>query len=133
MALWMSLCVLADAGDHFLMPRTGFPLIEAMAENRNIGIRYYDLDDNNEIDFNSISIDEKTKFLLINNPSNPLGSNWSKKHIEEVCAFCEKNNLPIVADETYEEFVFDGSFVSFGEITKKVSFNIFISNIDIFI
>lgn len=28
--------------------------------------------------------------------------------------------MPIVADETYEEFIFSGEFVSFGSITKKV-------------
>ena len=121
MALWLSLCVLADSGDNFLMPRTGFPLIEAMAQNRNIDIKYYDLNDKNEIDFNTIEVDEKTRFLLINNPSNPLGSNWTKNHVQEVCAFCEKHGLPIVADETYEEFVFDGEFVSFGQVTQKVN------------
>jgi aspartate/methionine/tyrosine aminotransferase len=30
------------------------------------------------------------------------------------------HNLPIVADETYENFVFDDEFVSFSKITKKV-------------
>jgi tyrosine aminotransferase len=78
MALWGCLNVLADAGDNILIPKPGFPLIMAMAENKGIEVRYYDLDINSEIIFDSIKIDEKTKFFLINNPSNPLGSNWSK-------------------------------------------------------
>jgi tyrosine aminotransferase len=32
----------------------------------------------------STLIDDKTKFILINNPSNPLGTVWSKEHILEI-------------------------------------------------
>jgi tyrosine aminotransferase len=78
MGLWMSLNVLCDEGDNFLMPKPGFPLIVAMAENRKIQIKYYELDENSEIKKETLCPDEKTKFLLVNNPSNPLGSNWSR-------------------------------------------------------
>lgn len=78
------------------------------------------MNEKQEVDFSTIKVDHKTKFLLINNPSNPLGTNWSRKHVIEVHDFCAQHNLPIVADETYEEFIFSGEFVSFGSITKKV-------------
>ena len=81
MGLWMSLCVLCDEGDNFLMPTPGFPLIVAMAENRGIKINYYELDENSEIKFDTLNYNSRTKFLLVNNPSNPLGSNWSRDQV----------------------------------------------------
>lgn len=40
--------------------------------------------------------------MLINNPSNPLGSNWSREHVKQILDYCDKNKLVVVADETYE-------------------------------
>ncbi len=36
MAIWLSLCTLCDSGDNILIPSPGFPLIAAMAQNRDI-------------------------------------------------------------------------------------------------
>lgn len=67
-------------------------------------------------------IDDKTKFVYVCNPSNPLSSLWSKEHMLEILALCKRhNNLPIVADETYEHMTYPGEkFYSFGELTETV-------------
>ena len=46
-------------------------------------------------------VDARTKAILINNPSNPCGSNYSAEHLRAIVRFAEKNRLPIVADEIY--------------------------------
>lgn len=64
-------------------------------------------------------IDDKTKFFMIINPSNPCGSVFSKEHMEEILAVSEKHQVPIVADEIYYGFSFDDTkpFHSFAHVS----------------
>ena len=55
-------------------------------------------------------IDERTKAILINNPSNPCGSNFSQEHLVAIANLARLNNLPIIADEIYGGCVFNGTF-----------------------
>src|SRR5436190_19299505 len=38
---------------------------------------------------------------MINNPSNPCGSNFTKAHLEDILLLAERNYLPIISDEIY--------------------------------
>lgn len=51
-------------------------------------------------------IDEKTAAIVINNPSNPCGSVFSRSHLLQILEVAERHKLPIIADEIYEKFVF---------------------------
>ena len=46
-------------------------------------------------------IDENTSAILVNNPSNPCGSNFTQNHLEEILDVAERNFLPIISDEIY--------------------------------
>ncbi|RYY71800.1 aminotransferase class I/II-fold pyridoxal phosphate-dependent enzyme [archaeon] len=50
-------------------------------------------------------IDSHTKAILINNPSNPCGSNFSPQHLLDIAAVARKHHLPIIADEIYGKFL----------------------------
>ena len=66
-------------------------------------------------------IDDNTKAIIINNPSNPCGSVWSVEHIRAIIALAEHYCLPIIADELYWECAFSGhKFVSFASQSKNV-------------
>ena len=66
-------------------------------------------------------MNERTKLIVVNNPSNPLGSVWSKQHVLDILALAEKHGLPIVADEIYENIIFPGEEKnSFSELTVNV-------------
>jgi alanine transaminase len=45
-------------------------------------------------------------FVLIN-PGNPTGQVLSKKAVQDVVTFCAKHNLVLLADEVYQENVYD--------------------------
>lgn len=45
-------------------------------------------------------------FVLIN-PGNPTGSVLSKKAVQDVVKFCARHNLVLLADEVYQENVYD--------------------------
>jgi tyrosine aminotransferase len=50
-------------------------------------------------------VDANTRGIVINNPSNPCGSNYSRAHLLDIIAFAERYKLPIIADEIYGERV----------------------------
>jgi len=125
-ALDISFGVLADPGKHnILTPRPGFSLYETQCSSRGIETRKYNLLPNKswECDLGHMEslIDEMTAAILINNPSNPCGSNYSRSHLEKIVAVAQKHKLPIIADEIYANMVFKGqTFTSFAEISEDV-------------
>ncbi len=54
-------------------------------------------------------ITRKTKAILICNPGNPTGYLYSKEEILQLASLVKKNNLFLIADEVYREFVYDGA------------------------
>lgn len=50
-------------------------------------------------------IDERTRAIVVNNPSNPCGSVYSKEHLKAILAIAEKHRVPIIADEIYGNIV----------------------------
>ena len=67
-------------------------------------------------------IDDRTSCIVVNNPSNPCGSVFSRKHLEEIVAVSEKHKVPILADEVYDRLVHDeeSEFISLAEIATDV-------------
>ena len=50
-------------------------------------------------------IDEDTAAIIINNPSNPCGSVYSRQHLLDILAVAEKKKVPIIADDVYAGMV----------------------------
>jgi len=50
----------------------------------------------------------RTRCVIICNPSNPTGTVYGREELEMVAAFCRENNLFLISDEVYREFVYDG-------------------------
>ena len=55
------------------------------------------------------TINKKTKWLIINSPSNPTGSCYTKEEIQELSKILIKNkNVFILSDDIYEHITYDG-------------------------
>lgn len=66
-------------------------------------------------------IDHNTVAIIYNNPSNPCGSVFSKNHIKEILTIAERNHVPIIADEIYENMIFPGQkFFPIASLTSEV-------------
>ena len=50
----------------------------------------------------------KTKVLILNSPSNPAGSVYSKEELAGIAKICVDKNIFVVSDEIYEKIIFDG-------------------------
>lgn len=54
----------------------------------------------------------RTRVLMLNSPSNPLGSVFSPDLTRELVRFAHENDLWIISDECYEAFTYDVPHVS---------------------
>ena len=57
-----------------------------------------------------------TRAIYYNTPQNPSGVVFSRKEAEEVAAFAKKHNLVVIADEAYEDLVYEGGHVSIASL-----------------
>ena len=69
------------------------------------------------------AVTEKTKVLILNNPSNPTGMMYDEFALASVADVCIAHDLYVIADEIYYSLVYDNrkfvSFVSLGEKVKE--------------
>lgn len=54
------------------------------------------------------AITSKTKAVLLNSPSNPTGSVYTKEELEALAEVILKHDIMIVFDEIYEKLIYDG-------------------------
>ncbi|MCX7794399.1 MAG: pyridoxal phosphate-dependent aminotransferase [Thermodesulfovibrionales bacterium] len=69
-------------------------------------------------------ITSRTKALILNSPSNPTGTTYTKKDLEAIAEICLRHNIIIISDEIYEKLIYDDavhiSIASLGpEIKEK--------------
>jgi len=101
--------LLADPGDHLLVPRPSYPLFDFLGglEGLRIGrypLRYTGTRWEVDVDRLAAAIDPRTRAILVVSPNNPTGSFLSsrdRRMIEELAAEC---GLAIIADEVFRDY-----------------------------
>ncbi|PWV11734.1 putative glutamine aminotransferase [Trypanosoma cruzi] len=124
-ALSMCFGALCDDDDNILLPAPFFAHYDTICSYYNIQPRFYHCihEKDWEIDFDHLRslVDGRTKAILMNNPSNPCGSNFSRQHIADLIRVCEELHLPLIADEIYAGLVFSGeTFTSVADFDTPV-------------
>jgi aspartate aminotransferase len=67
------------------------------------------------------AITPKTKALIINSPSNPTGSAYTKKELEKIAEIALSKNIFVISDEIYEKIVYDGfQFTSIASLSEEM-------------
>ncbi len=67
------------------------------------------------------AITEKTKCVMLNNPSNPTGMLYTREELQGLADVCVKHDLFIIADEIYYKLLYDGrTFTSIASLGEKV-------------
>jgi aspartate aminotransferase len=67
------------------------------------------------------TITPKTKALIINSPSNPTGSAYTKKELEKIAEIALSKNFFVISDEIYEKIVYDGfQFTSIASLSEEI-------------
>jgi len=66
------------------------------------------------------AITKKTKWLILNSPSNPTGASYTKEEIEALSEVLIKNkNIHILSDDIYENITYDNfNFFTIAQVSK---------------
>lgn len=105
---------LVDPGESVIVPNPGYlayiPIVESLngiplsVQLKQDEMFEYDIDRVREIVH-----PKKTRILILNSPSNPTGTVFSKKKLEEIADFAIDHELVVLSDEAYEDFVYDNA------------------------
>lgn len=110
-AFILSLLTTIDPGDEVILPDPYYPnYIGALLLTGAKPIRVPVYEENNfNIRAEDIKkhITSKTKGIVINSPSNPLGSVLSKEEIIKISKIVEENDLLVYSDEVYDKLIYD--------------------------
>ncbi len=64
-------------------------------------------------------INDRTRAIIISNPSNPTGSSLNEREIDIIKTLAIKHDLYIISDEVYREFLYDDEkFISLAKIDE---------------
>lgn len=107
----MSLRALLNPGDEVLLPSPDYPLWSA-ATILNDGVPvYYDCTPENEFQPDPEQIEAlitpRTRALVLINPNNPSGANYSRETLQSLAAIAERHRLLLMVDEIYDEILYD--------------------------
>lgn len=128
-ALMFSMMAVADPGDEILVFEPYYPNFSGFASMA--GVKLIPITTHVENGFHLPSreeieskITDKTRAILVNNPNNPTGAVYSRDELQTIATVAYKNNLHVISDEVYREFVFSGepvvSMLEFPEIQDQV-------------
>jgi len=111
-ALTLSLMTTVDPGDEVIVPDPCFPnyigqimlagaipVSVPVYEENDFKIRARDI---------KRAVTPRTKGIVLNSPSNPLGSVLDRDEIARIAQVAEENDLLVYSDECYERLLYDG-------------------------
>lgn len=105
-----------DPGDEVLVPSPGFVIYAphaSLAGGKPVEYRLTEGDFQPDIDYIQDRITEKTKMIVVNNPSNPTGGVLSEESRKALADIAHDKDVMIMSDEVYESFVYEGRHQSF--------------------
>jgi alanine-synthesizing transaminase len=104
---------LLSADDEVLVPSPDYPLwTAAVTLNRGRAVHYPCPPENGfEPDPEELAalITSRTRAIVVINPNNPTGAVYSRATLEAIAALAERHHLVVLADEIYDQMVYDGA------------------------
>ncbi|MDO5854059.1 MAG: aminotransferase class I/II-fold pyridoxal phosphate-dependent enzyme, partial [Thermoplasmata archaeon] len=108
---------MVDPGDEVLVPSPGFVIYAPHASLAGGTPVEYGLTDDGlfqpDIEMIKERITPRTSMIVVNTPSNPTGGVLTKESKKALLDIARDNDITILADEVYCEFVYEGEHQSF--------------------
>ncbi|MGF7057097.1 pyridoxal phosphate-dependent aminotransferase [Brassicibacter mesophilus] len=68
-----------------------------------------------------LAITDKTKAIILNSPSNPTGTAYSKNELLAIAELAVKHNIFVISDEIYEKLIYDGEeHISIASLNEEI-------------
>ncbi len=127
----MAMQALVNNGDEILLPAPDYPLWTAAVRLSGGTPVHYLCDEQQDwqpaLDDIRAKISPRTRALVIINPNNPTGANYSEAFLRELLNIARENDLIVLADEIYDKILYDEekhiSIASMADDLLFVTFN----------
>jgi aspartate/methionine/tyrosine aminotransferase len=110
--IYCALQALLQPGDEIICFEPSYDCYEPAAHARGAKTRYVRLQPP-RFEFGMAQLEaqitSKTRLIVLNTPQNPSGKVFSRIELEIIAAAAIKHDLVVVADEVYDEIVFDSN------------------------
>ena len=110
--MFFVMLALVNEGDEVLYPNPGFPIYESMINFLGgvpVPIRLSpDRDFDVNVDEVAGQITPRTRLMILNSPNNPCGSIIEKGELEALAELAKEHDIPILSDEIYSRFLYEG-------------------------
>jgi hypothetical protein len=123
--------LLADPGDSVLAPQPSYPLFDFLAGLSDVRVIPYPLiyDQSWQIDLPTLArrLEAGARALLVVHPNNPTGSFVRRRELAELLAFCQRQDMALVADEVFADYSLGADpqcVVSHAAITEALTFTL---------
>lgn len=122
-ALYVALSATVHAGDEVLIPDPGWPNFAMAVQLLQATPIGYGLTPENGFLPNIAELERlvtpRTRAIVVNSPSNPLGSVLSAELAEALCRFADAHDLWLISDECYDAITFDVPHISPGAYDRQ--------------
>ena len=103
--------LLADPGDHVLVPRPSYPLFEFLAAMESVTARSYPLVycAGWAIQWEALeaALTDRTRAIILVNPNNPTGSYVKAEELERLIALSAEREIALISDEVFSDYALD--------------------------
>jgi aspartate/methionine/tyrosine aminotransferase len=114
--MFFTIMTLVGPGDEVIYPNPGFPIYESVINFVGGTPVPIPLRESSEFGFDlelfERSVSSRTKLIIINSPENPTGGVLDRAQIERIAAIAARHHVPVLSDEIYRQFLYEGEFVS---------------------
>ena len=118
--MFFVIMALVNRGDEVVYPNPGFPIYESvinfvggvpvpipLLEETGFGFDLRELERR---------VSRKTKLIIINSPENPTGGVLAPEEIGRIAELARHYQVPVLSDEIYRRFLYDGEFASIASL-----------------
>lgn len=127
-AVFQAILAVCDPGDEVILPKPYWVSYPEQIKLADAEIRFIEPIAPHQLKITATqleeAINEKTKLLILNSPSNPSGAVYSRDELEPLVEVIKKSGIYVLADEIYDKIVFDDkkftSLCQFPEIRDQV-------------
>ncbi len=107
----LSLRALLNPGDEVLVPSPDYPLWSAAVALNGGVARHYECSPDHAflpaVESVEKLVNSHTRAIVVINPNNPRGSVYDRDTLQSIVALAEKHDLVVMADEIYDQMVYD--------------------------
>lgn len=119
-ALHQAMVLTLAAGDEVLVPDPGYTTFTMNARMLDaVAVPYELLPQNGflpQLDHLETLVTDRTRVIIVNSPSNPLGVVYDRETMQQLLDFAAKHDLWVISDEVYEAFTYGEPHVSMASL-----------------